>query len=476
MSAVAFNDQETFAGHKIGISTAEAYLLMVVALGLTLMNFYHMGNTLNAKLINEASSFFFEYGLYAIALCLAVLEFPVTKSIVTNYRLLEDGKRMTGSIFLQGVLLAVIIGAACGGGVYSNMVDADEKDSLITSHETHGSSFEDLKQALISERNIKRSEARKLNNANDVALGISKANSEYFKALAALKLKQSGHQLTRPVSGAANGSLGHWFMTILISLLCSLGVVFISGYLAVYHKPLVGKPALSLRSKSRQDWVLNKEDITSKKYEIDVLNNEGKSYVKIDRSPPLLDDQNGSLNTGSSQTDNKRPPLDDSYLGAVLNTSDTVSERLLNDDPERVPKMAYSLDHYEAIKAGIIDGSIKPTLKPVKAALVSLNIKFVDDAARQKKASNILAQMLKEGVLKDNPEFGATGKVVAKYILNPDAKQSDYKDLESELSTMTCQCPECGKQEEVRETNPVGMVRSVCGAVYIASDNQVKQG
>ena len=128
------------------------------------------------------------------------------------------------------------------------------------------------------------------------------------------------------------------------------------------------------------------------------------------------------------------------------------------------------------IKAGIIDGSIKPTLKPVKAALVSLNIKFVDDAARQKKASNILIQMLKEGVLKDNPEFGATGKVVAKYILNPDGgKQGDTKNLKPEESEMTCRCPECGKLEEVKATNPAGKVRSVCGAVYVASENQAKQ-
>ena len=137
--------------------------------------------------------------------------------------------------------------------------------------------------------------------------------------------------------------------------------------------------------------------------------------------------------------------------------------------------MEYSIDHYEAIKAGVIDGSLKPTLKPVKAALVSLNIKFVDDASRQKKASNILAQLLKEGVIIDNPEFGSTGKVVAKYILNPDAKLRDNEELKSEEFAMTCQCSECGKLEEVRATNAAGKVRSVCGAVYIASDNQVKR-
>ena len=64
---------------------------------------------------------------------------------------------------------------------------------------------------------------------------------------------------------------------------------------------------------------------------------------------------------------------------------------------------------------------------------------------------------------------------MAKYILSPDAKQGDTKDLESEKAAMTCQCPECGKLEEVGATNPAGKVRSVCGAVYVASDNQVKR-
>ena len=97
----------------------------------------------------------------------------------------------------------------------------------------------------------------------------------------------------------------------------------------------------------------------------------------------------------------------------------------------------------------MIDGFIKSALKPVKAALVSLNIKFVDDTSRQKKASNILSQLLKEGVLIDNLEFASTGKVVAKYILSPYAKQSDTKDLESEETATTCKCPECGKLEGV---------------------------
>ena len=65
--------------------------------------------------------------------------------------------------------------------------------------------------------------------------------------------------------------------------------------------------------------------------------------------------------------------------------------------------------------------------------------------------------------------------MVAKYILCPDAKQSDTKDLKSDKPPMICQCPDCGKLEEVKATNQVGKVRSVCSAVYVASDNQVKR-
>jgi len=145
--------------------------------------------------------------------------------------------------------------------------------------------------------------------------------------------------------------------------------------------------------------------------------------VKVEKSQaatPSPAAENDNLTSDGKRASEKRPPLATINVGAVLNDSDDASVRTLNDDPERVPKMEYSAHHYEAIKEGVIDGSINPTMRPVKNALVSLNIKFVDDATRQKKATAILDQLLEEGVLMDNPEFGLTGKVVAKFILNPD--------------------------------------------------------
>ena len=60
--------------------------------------------------------------------------------------------------------------------------------------------------------------------------------------------------------------------------------------------------------------------------------------------------------------------------------------------------------------------NIKPTLRSVKAELVSLNVKFVTDAERQAKAALILVQLKTDGVIIDNP---AKVKGVAKYLVNP---------------------------------------------------------
>ena len=43
MAIALFNDQDVLAGQKLGISTAKAIALMVMACGLGAMNIYHMG-------------------------------------------------------------------------------------------------------------------------------------------------------------------------------------------------------------------------------------------------------------------------------------------------------------------------------------------------------------------------------------------------------------------------------------------------
>ena len=58
MAIAIFNDQATLAGQKLGISTAKAVALMIMAGGLGTMNIYHMGNSITHKLLTPDSCFF----------------------------------------------------------------------------------------------------------------------------------------------------------------------------------------------------------------------------------------------------------------------------------------------------------------------------------------------------------------------------------------------------------------------------------
>lgn len=455
MSAVAFNDQETFAGHKIGISSAEANFWMFVAFGLTLMNWYHMSNSLNTKLVGPDTSLFFMAMVYFISGCVAVLEFPVTKALVTNYRLHQ---RITLPVFFMSFLLSVIIVLAAGGGIYSNMADADKKDIRTNAHETQQSSFEDRKRYYESKRQTHLLQAKSMSTESGRAIETSRANSNYYSRMASLRSTQSQHQSTRPATGAKTGTTGHWGFTIFISLLCSLGVVFISGYLAVYYKPLVGKPILSLLPKPLVDWVLNKEDIRSKQYEVDVLGGGGSNYVKMEKqaSKSTAPETETSRPSGvKSHESQNRPAPDNSTMGAVSAGENNTSERSLNNTAKQGGKTAYSEAHYSAIKAAIVSGEIKPTQAPVKKKLVALNVSFVDDAARQKKAVAILAQLKQEGVIVDNPDYGKTGKVVAKYLLAGDVEAGPEVIAADEIGPyeVETRCGQCGGYDYTRVDN-----------------------
>lgn len=129
----------------------------------------------------------------------------------------------------------------------------------------------------------------------------------------------------------------------------------------------------------------------------------------------------------------------------------------------------------------VLNNDIKPTIRPIKAALVSQNVKFVDDKARQKKAGEILERLKKEGVIIDNPDQGSGGQIVAKYVRNPDYKEQGAGPVNSSAQDsakyiqlakpVNCICPSCGAVEVVAETTPKGRVRSGCGKIYKAADN-----
>lgn len=206
MAIAIFNDQDTLAGQKLGISTAKALALTVMACGLAAMNIYHMGNSVTSKLLTTDSSIFAYALLYFIAACIAFMEVPVTEEIVTQS---ARGRSAIG----HKLMLMVIVSMAIAAGLYSITSDAEKREGAVTSYETAEQSYSDLQQALLSDRNIARASA-------ETTAERSKANADYYRALAALRLEQSGHQSERPTLAVKTDSIFHWIWAIGFSLLC----------------------------------------------------------------------------------------------------------------------------------------------------------------------------------------------------------------------------------------------------------------
>lgn len=462
MAIALFNDQDTLAGQRLGISTAKALLLMTMGLGLGAMNIYHMGNAITSKLLTPDSSFLLYALFYFIAACIAFIEVPVTEEIVTKE---SRGQQATGHRWT----LIIVACMAMGGGVYSITTDAEKSDARRTAHSTSESSFEDLKQSLISERNVRRSSA---NNSVE----RSQANRDYFRQLAALKNQQAAHQSTRPPQPIETGSFWHWLWAAGFSFLCSVGVIVITAYLAKYHKPLTEIPRVFFKVKEEQEWTMNDDDVRVIPAHVDLTNGQSNQSGRAVLSTPPAHLEKGSLTSSGKRATENRPAPDESIAGAVLKGENAFSVRTLNEGD----KVDYSDAHYQAIEQGILSGQIKPTHRPIRAKLIALNVKFVDDAARANKATSILKKLLANRVIIRNPEFGKSGKVVAKYILNPDNETSEKRAAKAVSivqldEPLECVCPHCEAFEEVRATDQHGSVKSICGKAYKAADNLVPE-
>ncbi|MGB1309688.1 MAG: hypothetical protein ACPG47_00725 [Leucothrix sp.] len=450
MAIALFNDQDILAGQKIGISSAKALVLMVMASGLGTMNIYHMGNSITSKLLGPDSNVLLFALLYFIAACIAYIEVPVTEEIVTTE---ARGHRATG----HRLILAVVACMAMGGGVYSITTDAEESDATRTAHSTAESSFEDLKKGLISDRNLARSNAK-------TSAEKSQANSDYYKALAALKNQLANHQSTRPPQPIETGSFWHWLWACGFSFLCSVGVIVITAYLAKYHKPLTEIPRVFFRVKEEQEWQMNDDDVRVIPAQVDLSNGSSTTAARASLTRPT--------SSHSKTATENRPELDSANVGAVSEGVNEASGRPLNNDPERAVNYAYSAGHYEAIKQAIIEREITPAQKPVMRQLIALNVKLSDDAARTKKAIEILEDLEDEGVIIDNPKFGQSGgKVVGKYILNPDYPMEEASEGIGEFDIVT-RCPQCN---DYTVTDIVVLIeeqkqiaRCECGHNYVA--------
>ena len=427
MAIAIFDDRQTRKGQKLGISTFEAWGARFVMFCAATLGAYHIGNILTVAALPSDPHIVAVVFVFAVGFGLAYSEAVTSKSVFANEQPKGAGRDKIGRL----KLLLILIVASCAGG-YSFHINTERDDIKSASYSTYESSFDDQAAVLLSDRNAARATAT-------TAAERSTINSIYNRGMMELKREKSKHQATKPVIVADGEKWIKTFGYALFSLFCSSMLISFSQYLCKYYRPLIAFPFVGFQDKENESW--NLEQAHGGSIEIDLTKSK---KIKVDSGLPGTPERLSDIELSNSRTN--RPPLAGINVVANSDTNHGDNVRTLNDDPERVPKMEYSAQHYEAIKEGIIDGTIKPTVRPVKNALVSLNIKFVDDATRQKKATAILVQLLKEGVLIDNPDFGLTGKVVAKYTLNPDAKRGTDKMISSA-------CPKCEHESKVSESN-----------------------
>lgn len=437
MAIAIFDDQQTRKGQKLGISTFEAWGARFVMFCAATLGAYHIGNILTVAALPSDPHIVAVAFVFAIGFGLAYSEAVTSKSVYANEQPKGAGRDKIGRL----KLLLILIVASCAGG-YSFHINTERDNIKSASYSTYESSFDDQAAILLSDRNAARATAKTTAERSII-------NSTYNRGMMELKRERSKHQATKPV---IVGDGEKWIKTFgyaLFSLFCSSMLISFSQYLCKYYRPLIAFPFVGFEDKENESWRL--EQAHGGSVEIDLTK---AKKIKIENSLPVpfIELSDTSLNNPRPN----RPAPAGINVGAISVTNDGDSVRTLNDDPERVPKMEYSAQHYEAIKQGVMGGSIKPTMRPVKNALVALNIKFVDDATRQKKATSILVQLLKEGVLIDNPEFGLTGKVVAKFILNPDYQPEENQEtvlVQDEPKMISSICPECKHQSKVSPSN-----------------------
>lgn len=465
MSSIIRN--QSIAGQSIGASKAFGVLMTVITLALVCMNIYHLQNFLVSKLSGPETFFLFVWILKLSGAGIGLVEIPLAVSLVTNYRL----SGLTFAVFVQGIFAAIVVSLAIVAGISSQLADADRRDTQTASYQVTESTFENKEQLAKLRLDTSLRFADTLQDKDSQDLARLDAQQRYQTALINIKQEHAQNKLSKPVEMIESGTTGHYIIISIFSLVCSLGAIFCSGFSAVYINPLVALPAFSLRAKKDHDWMSDGSDFKSAKHEITPLGNKFIGHLGMNKAGAKAlpsDQNNGNLTSGNNRAFENRPHGLDTTRGG----NNYTSERSLNNDSGQGEKKEYSRDHYEAIKRAILNGDIKPVQKAVKTRLVALQVRFVDDAARQQKAVEILAQLKSEGVIIDNPKQGQTNKILAQYVVNP-----DYSQPKQGANDIEATCPECGEVGLIESSaleKSGGRLRGGCGHVYRVPESKWK--
>lgn len=481
MSAVLSNSQHT-SGFKIGAGSRTKALITLLSLALIGYNAVHMHDYALNMFVNSDTWLIKEISIRLAAVGLAFLEIVIGGVFVYLYRTSES--KLNGGLILTGLLAFVVASMAVIAGNGSQQIKADAKSNLINAHDSQMLSINSKIQGAAMERDISLRLANQILDENQRAMEKDRANYEYQNTIARLNTQKASLQISRPIQAIENGSTWHYIGITIFSVVCSFGALFLSGYSAAFLKPLVAIPAFTLVSKLRHAWSSDGSDFQTVKHEVSPIGGMLSAVIgtqKVTKKPLPSTSHDATNNNDSSGTTENHPHGLDLSSGRKIDAG----ERLPNDVNQKKGMTEYSDDHYGAIKQAILNKEFKPTQAPVKAKLVSLKVRFVDDGARQRKAVEILDQLKSEGVLLDNPLFGKGGQVVAKYIMNPDYSMSEKErtinpnDEIGEYDFITI-CPHC---RDVNITHVVdidkrkGTVKCVqCHKGHVAVSHQYESG
>ena len=482
MSAVLENGKQSMAGYQIGASAGTKFLVTILSLALVGYNAVHLHDYAVVMFVNADTWLIKEYAIRAAAVGLAFVEIIVGGVFVYLYR---TNDKITAPLLIVGFLALVVASMAVVAGNGSQQSKADVKSNYVNAHRSNLAAIQNRMDSAAAERDISLRLANQIKDPNQRAIEKDRANLEYSNRVARLNNQKSGMQSNKPVQPIENGSIMHYVSITLFSVLCSFGALFLSGYSAAFLRPLVAIPAFTLVRKLQHAWQSDGSDFQTTKHSVSPIGGVLGGLIgtqKLTKSTPSPSSESHNLTGDEKRAAENRPEPEDTRPGAVLKEADLVGERPPNKTGERAALVDYSESHYEAIKQAIVKGDISPTQKPVKSQLVKLNVRFVDDAARQKKAVEILDALAVESVLVVNPDFGKGGQVVARYLLNSkfDATQEDSEESADSNQVgefdITTRCGSCGEYAYTKIDELLGKQKGIvscqgCGKKYVAQSH-----
>jgi hypothetical protein len=444
---------QSIAGLNVGEDKVLEAIVMLAGVGLIAVNAYHMSTFLEAKLSSADSSLVWVGILYVLGCSLALLEIPVARMLVTQYRLAP----WSLATVILGLIACSVVSLAIVAGISSQSHSGHERENDLVTYTMSGESLNTDKAAIESNYQLALVRSKMINNESSREYATVKAKANRDAELSLLAGKVYENQKAKPSMMNEESPLIKKAISILFALVCSVGAMVLSAYHTIYVMPLIALPALSLASKKDHEWDSDKSNFQSANHIISPLKNTVGTLPIGDGFRTVKATKKESAKTSVSNTGTYSPTTSD--------TKNTLSVRTLDADTNSDQLGA----SYELIRAVILNGSCKPTVRGIKDVLVKSNIKFVTDKARQETANAVLDLLHKEGVLILNPKHGGKGKVVAKYLLNDKQKGGDNAGKKKPFESV---CPSCRATVLIDKTSKKGLVRCECDHVFNADENR----